>query len=108
MENELTNIINSKDKDLTLIFEYLKKYNILIPIAYNKIIIKHKYILLFTQRDQIKDIKYESLKRTKLEKVIKEIYNEDYKGIIINPSTGDFILEKELINIYLKYLDMIK
>ena len=108
MENELTRIINSNDKDLTLIFEYLKNYNVLIPIEYNKIIIKHKYILLYTQRNQIIDIKYDSLKRTKLEKVIKEIYNEEYKGIIINPNTGDFILEKELINIFIKYIEMTK
>ena len=108
MNNTLTDLLNSNEKDLALIFEYLKGYNLLVPLKEDKIVIKNNYILLYTQRNQIKNIIYDKLNRTKLDKVIKELYNENYKGIIINPDTEDFILEESLINIYLKYIEMTK
>lgn len=110
--NTLTELLDENEKDLTLIFEYLKDYNLLLPFKDDKLIYiqydKNKDIQAFTQRNQISDdLKYDKLERAKLDKIIKEIYLKDssFKEIRINPQTNDFVLNKTLIEIYLKYIE---
>ena len=112
--NVLTKYLDEQEKDLTIIFEYFKEFNLLIPYNNNVIVDKtikeKKILLLYTERSQIEDnIKYTELKRMKLDKIIKDIYLKDnYSSININPNKQDFLLDKQLINIYIKYLEMTK
>lgn len=109
MDNNLLFLLEHAD-DVTSfksILDRLKDEELLLAFNGNHLIELYtdegkKYIPLFTDKEEIKeDVEYTRLDKVELDVVIRDIYSLGYyHAISINPYTQDFIMNKELIELY--------
>lgn len=111
----LTVFMDEKEhiNNINYFLKALIEEDILLLFDNNKIIIgadedNNNYIYLFTDENQIKDINidYDRIDKTKIDIVIRDIFNKgNYEGIVLNPFTHDFYINRKLTEIIMKIIN---
>lgn len=110
--NEFEKLLNEEKykDDYILFFKSLKDTDLLLAFNENRIVYletdeNKKYIPVFTSIKHVKNIEYTRLDSVKLDIVIRDIFNDNYHAITINPYTDDFIMNRSMLDFYERFKD---